>query len=707
MSVRTKLLGGFGIVLVVMAGTIAIDIAASNNQAQIANRIVNHLDPARISAARIVTLVRSIDDDGAWVVGSMSGDKPHSAQLLATYYQEVDALKATVAETLALADTDAQRAAIEKFKAFYWGTKPLTDADQATLDAQSRTVFTGSDSYLFGNEQIFAEARSGQYLKATFDYTTVPFLGALDSAQVYIDTVQTAIDKDTAEERAAASLTLALSLGLGLAALVIGLGIAFFLSRSITRGVGRVATAASGLALGDLDQDVDYVSRDELGAMADSFRSMIRYLRDIGDAATRVSAGDFTVEVVPVSGRDQLGNAFSMLIVRLRQSLIEVRDAAASVARTSSELTQAANESGQASSQIARTIGQVAAGAQDQAQASSSTSGAVRELTDAISSVDAGASQTAGKVESAGVAIEATAAAVAAAGLAQEQVKPLGERVTVALARGNAAVRDTAVGMTRIKSAVEAGAATVTKLGGQSAQIGAIVETIDDIAEQTNLLALNAAIEAARAGEQGKGFAVVADEVRKLAERSSRATKEIADLIAVVQKETEAAVEAMTAGAAEVETGARLASESAAALEEINQAAAARDAVIDDAFAAVASIGGLAASVVSATDAIALIAADTMKDAARMTANADSVASAVDSIAAVSEENSASAEEVSAATEELSAQVEQVVASAAVLAEMAGRLDALVARFTLDVGAGSARALPAPERLSDRARRVA
>jgi methyl-accepting chemotaxis protein len=703
LSVRTKLLGGFAVVLVVMAGTLAIDIAASNNQAQIANRIVSHLDPARIAAARIVTLVRAIDDDGAWVVGSMSGDKPHSAQLLATYYQEVDTLKVTAAEALALADTDAQRAAIEQFKAFYWGAKPLTAADRATLDVQSRTVFTGSDSYLFGNEQIFVEARSGQYLKAAFDYTTVPFVGALDSAQVYIDAVQTAIDKETADESLAASL----SLGLGLAALVIGLGIAFVLSRSITRGVGRVATAASGLALGDLDQDVDYVSGDELGAMADSFRSMIRYLREIGDAATRVSAGDFTVEVVPVSGRDQLGNAFSMLIVRLRESLIEVRDAAASVARTSNELTSAANQSGQASVQIASTIGQVAAGAQDQARASTSTSGAVRELTDAIASVDAGASQTAGKVESAGVAIEATAAAVAAAGLAQEQVKPLGERVTLALARGNDAVRDTAVGMTRIKSAVEAGAATVTQLGAQSAQIGMIVETIDDIAEQTNLLALNAAIEAARAGEQGKGFAVVADEVRKLAERSSRATKEIADLIAVVQKETEAAVEAMTAGAAEVETGARLASESAAALEEINQAAAARDAVIDDAFAAVASIGGLAASVVTATDAIALIAADTMRDAARMTANADSVASAVDSIAAVSEENSASAEEVSAATEELSAQVEQVVASAAALAQMAGRLDTLVAHFTLEGGAGSTAALPAPERLLDRARRVA
>lgn len=123
--------------------------------------------------------------------------------------------------------------------------------------------------------------------------------------------------------------------------------------------------------------------------------------------------------------------------------------------------------------------------------------------------------------------------------------------------------------MERIKTTVTESGERIKQLGEQSKAIGEIIQVIDDIAEQTNLLALNAAIEAARAGEHGKGFAVVADEVRKLAERSGKATKEIANLIISIQKGTDNAVSAMEKGISEVENGSRFAHDAGQALKEI------------------------------------------------------------------------------------------------------------------------------------------
>jgi methyl-accepting chemotaxis protein len=130
-------------------------------------------------------------------------------------------------------------------------------------------------------------------------------------------------------------------------------------------------------------------------------------------------------------------------------------------------------------------------------------------------------------------------------------------------------VRLTTGGMERIASRVKDAARTVEQLGARSDQVGAIVSTIEDIADQTNLLALNAAIEAARAGEQGRGFAVVADEVRALAERTTRATHEIGKMIRAIQDDTKGAVCAMEEGVAEVERGAEHSLKSGQALEEI------------------------------------------------------------------------------------------------------------------------------------------
>lgn len=134
---------------------------------------------------------------------------------------------------------------------------------------------------------------------------------------------------------------------------------------------------------------------------------------------------------------------------------------------------------------------------------------------------------------------------------------------------GSSVVQETVAGMSRVSSKVKASAKTIASLGARSDQIGAIIGTIEDIADQTNLLALNAAIEAARAGEQGRGFAVVADEVRALAERTTKATKEIGDMIKAIQQETKEAVVSMEEGVKEAEMGTHEAAKSGDALQEI------------------------------------------------------------------------------------------------------------------------------------------
>jgi methyl-accepting chemotaxis protein len=139
----------------------------------------------------------------------------------------------------------------------------------------------------------------------------------------------------------------------------------------------------------------------------------------------------------------------------------------------------------------------------------------------------------------------------------------------VSAEQGGKVVDDTVEGMKRIAGVVNKSAETVKELGKSSDQIGEIIGVIDDIADQTNLLALNAAIEAARAGEQGRGFAVVADEVRKLAERTTKATKEIAGMIKKIQSDTSGAVQSMEEGTNEVERGIELADKAGSSLKEI------------------------------------------------------------------------------------------------------------------------------------------
>jgi len=249
---------------------------------------------------------------------------------------------------------------------------------------------------------------------------------------------------------------------------------------------------------------------------------------------------------------------------------------------------------------------------------------------------------------------------------------------------GAKTVRETISGMEAIRGKVGLSAGKVEEMGVRSGEIGAIVETIEDIASQTNLLALNAAIEAARAGEQGKGFAVVADEVRKLAERSSLATKEIAGLIKGIQKTVNEAVEAMKASAVEVEAGVARANLAGTALDNILGAAESVYRQAEEAGGAAAKVSAAAVELVEAVDSVSAVIEENTAATEEMAANSSELTQSIENIASVSEENSAAVEEVSTSTEEVSAQVEEVSASAISLMEMSQKLSQVVARFKLE-----------------------
>ncbi len=381
----------------------------------------------------------------------------------------------------------------------------------------------------------------------------------------------------------------------GLLSFLIFGAIALAFSKSFSNKIEHLLAATEQVRAGNLDARVRISTRDELEKVAEGFNEMMdrlaemvghekahnerlleteqamqRSLTEFLNIVSSVSEGDLTKRGGETD--DTLGSvvqSVNKMLDHFSKMLTEVKQIGLSVSSSATEILAAAE--------------QIAVGSQRQADEITNTSSAVEEMAASMNQVSRNA--------------EASADAA--------------RRALEMAEHGDKSVRDTSEAMSRIDSAVQQTSEKMRLLGIRSSEISEIIDLINDIAAQTNLLALNAAIEAAHAGEAGLGFSVVADEIRKLAERSARATRDVGNLIKSIQAETSEALTAMEAGMKEVRGGSYLATQASNALQDISEAVRQSSELIEEISAASEEQARVTSNVAGAMQTISSITLET------------------------------------------------------------------------------------------------
>lgn len=356
-------------------------------------------------------------------------------------------------------------------------------------------------------------------------------------------------------------------------------------------------------------------------------RSIIKAIKNLRERAYQISEGDLT-NLIGVEVNDELGQLatqFNRMTEKLRSVVSQTRANADQVAASADELTASAAQTTVATEQVAAAVEEIAKGAEVQTTGVQNTAQSLEEISKGMERI--------------------TDSALS--------ITELTLNTTNQAEEGSSQVDNTVKQMESIHQSVLLSNETIEAVHDRSNEIGMILEVITNIADQTNLLALNAAIEAARAGEHGKGFAVVADEVRKLAEQSQEAAGQIADLIVETQKDAAHSVETMGLVTKDVEVGLTITSETRVKF----------------------------ASILEAMQRIAPQMEDISAIAEQVSAGVQQVTSNANELADVASENAATSEELAASTEEQLASMEEISASSKNLAAMAEELQELVHVF--------------------------
>ncbi|MBM7868211.1 methyl-accepting chemotaxis protein [Heliomicrobium gestii] len=555
MNIRTKIYGGFGVMIALMAVIVAVVFVQLSKIEAETQYLIEYRIQMKDNAQK---LALNVARQAAGIRGYLATGNPKFKDELSKAQQEADDaltyLNHTAENKNELAPVNA---AAQKF-----APHPSKMVELFDRQGQAVAVAYMANQAAPDNAALIAEVQ--KYL----DIRT----------QVFLTANQSIAEKEHALKRL---LLIVLAMGL-----LCGVGLAIYITRPILRSIGQGMDVAKAIAKGDLTQDVVVQSQDEMGQLLASLYQGVQ---------------------------------------NLRRLITHVAGTAETVAASSQELTASAEQSSMATNQVAATITGVAQGAEQQKTAVETTVAVIEEMSTRIQQVSDNA----------------------------HTVLTVADKTANAAAQGDQAVNAAVSQMKSIESTVASSAQVVSQLGERSKEIGLIVDAISGIAAQTNLLALNAAIEAARAGEQGRGFAVVAEEVRKLAEQSQEATQQIANLIGLIQRDTDKAVIAMRDGTREVTLGADVVNTAGQAFQEIVALIAQESAQIKEITASIEQLAQGSQHIVTSVRDIDRI----VKDTAEQT------------------------QTVSAATQEQSASMEEIAASSHALARLAEDLQGALGKF--------------------------
>ena len=618
MTIGKKLYAGFGLILVILAILFLVNIFTGYLEKSARNSASMALDSVRtVESVRYQIMLNRLNMNNFL----LSGDPRDEDKVNKGLVDMSDLIKRGEAQ----ANNDAVHTALIQVESTEasWAdnfAKPLI-AKRHQVDSGDATV---SDLQIF-------------YLQKDPSSWLAKSSSVLDQSNEDISKFK---DQSTKSANTAANVSLFMTIGGTLIALAAGVLIAFYTARSITEPLTHLMTVTREIGdSGDLDQNIDIHRNDEIGALATTFNNMVAYLKEMASVSMAVAEGDLTVEVVPRSKRDTLGNAFLRMSHGLQQLVRTTRNSAGQVSAGSNQVAGAADESAKVSVQASSAIEEVTS--------------TMHEMSINVQNVVKNTQLQASSVAETSASIDQMVTSIQRVADTAKVLLDIANRSREEVVTGIQTMEKATDGLNRTNQAIQSSAEIINILGHRADDIGKIIEVIDDLAEQTNLLALNAAIEAARAGEHGLGFAVVADEVRKLAEKSTQSTKEIADLIQSIQREARQAVENMERSTRIVEEGLNLGNELGSALHKISN-------VVSEVYKFSQEIGAAtneqsvgSAQIAKATSRLTEITQEINSAVEEQASGAQAVVRAMDKMRELVQQSASSSTELSAAAEQM------------------------------------------------------